>query len=128
MNEDLSELCNGCMPHLADCSPEAASRSRSSSNWSMAANFLQLSPQPSSVKFNSVSSSPGLLHSDVLVAGVVKSLTAGPVSSCPRHQLSGAWYQDLESGVSVSTSSRVRVGGDELSSFTLENSYNTNRK
>ena len=47
---------------------------------------------------------------------MVKSLDAGPVSSCPRHQLSGAWYQDLESGVSVSTSSRVRVGGDELSS------------
>ena len=59
---------------------------------------------------------PALQLSDVMVAGVVKSLTAGPVSSCPRHQLSGAWYQDLESGVSVSTSSRVRVGGDELSS------------
>ena len=88
--------------------------------------YLQPSPQPSIVKFNSVSSSPAL--PSLGCAGVVKSLDAGPVSSCPRHQTSGACYQDLERGLSVSTSSRVWVGGDELSSFTLENSYNTNRK
>ena len=114
------------MPHLADCRPEAASLSRSSSNWSMAANFLQPSPQASSVKFNSVSSSPPVTRMCWCWCGEKFRCRPSVLVSSSSDQwsvLSGSGKR-----VSVSTSSRVWVGGDELSSFTLENSYNTNRK